>query len=110
MLRGRMGCEKNTRIGRRGSKVPGGWASLGLGSGQNQLIGRKGLAGTIRVGCSCRPFLLTKFFTCRRNNQAAATHMLVEAIFWLHPPVWSLGVRLVEERERACEEQVLKAA
>lgn len=33
--------------------------------------------------------------------------MLVEAIFWFHPLVWWLGTRLVEERERACDEEVL---
>jgi len=44
----------------------------------------------------------------RRDNLAAAIHMLVEAIFWFHPLVWWLGKRLVEERERACDEEVLK--
>jgi hypothetical protein len=33
--------------------------------------------------------------------------MIVEAIFWFHPLVWWLGARLVEERERACDESVL---
>jgi uncharacterized protein (TIGR03435 family) len=33
--------------------------------------------------------------------------MLVEALFWFHPLVWWLGTRLVEERERACDEEVL---
>jgi bla regulator protein blaR1 len=44
----------------------------------------------------------------RRDNLAAAFHMLVEAIFWFHPLVWWLGTRLVEERERACDEEVLE--
>ena len=43
----------------------------------------------------------------RRDNLAAAAHMLVEAIFWFHPLVWWLGARLIEERERACDEAVL---
>jgi uncharacterized protein (TIGR03435 family) len=43
----------------------------------------------------------------RRDNLAAAIHMLVEAIFWFHPLVWWMGARLVEERERACDEEVL---
>jgi uncharacterized protein (TIGR03435 family) len=34
--------------------------------------------------------------------------MAVEAIFWFHPLVWWLGARLVEERERACDEEVLR--
>jgi len=33
--------------------------------------------------------------------------MEVEAIFWFHPLVWWLGARLVEERERVCDEEVL---
>jgi bla regulator protein BlaR1 len=44
----------------------------------------------------------------RRDNLAAAMHMLVEAIFWFHPLAWWLGARLVEERERACDEEVLR--
>jgi len=44
----------------------------------------------------------------RRDNLAAALHMLVEAIFWFHPLVWWIGARLVEERERACDEEVLR--
>jgi len=43
----------------------------------------------------------------RRDNLTAAIHMLVEAIFWFNPLVWWLGARLVEERERACDEAVL---
>lgn len=45
---------------------------------------------------------------CRRDNLAAALHMLVEAVFWFHPLVWWLGARLVDERERACDEEVLR--
>jgi len=44
----------------------------------------------------------------RRDNLAAAMHMLVEAVFWFHPLVWWLGARMVEERERACDEDVLE--
>jgi bla regulator protein BlaR1 len=43
----------------------------------------------------------------RRDNLAAALHMLVQAVCWFHPLVWWLGARLVEERERACDEAVL---
>ncbi len=45
---------------------------------------------------------------CRHDNLVAAIHMVVEAIFWFHPLVWWLGARLVEERERACDEDVLQ--
>jgi bla regulator protein BlaR1 len=44
----------------------------------------------------------------RRDNLAAAIHMVVEALFWFHPLVWWIGARLVEERERACDEEVLR--
>jgi uncharacterized protein (TIGR03435 family) len=44
----------------------------------------------------------------RRDNLTAAVHMLVEAIFWFYPLVWWVGVRLIDERERACDEEVLK--
>lgn len=44
----------------------------------------------------------------RRDNLAAAIHMVVETIFWFYPLVWWLGARLVEERERACDEEVLE--
>ncbi|MGC2401595.1 MAG: M56 family metallopeptidase [Acidobacteriaceae bacterium] len=44
----------------------------------------------------------------RRDNLAAAIHMLVEAIFWFHPLVWWVGARSLEERERACDEAVLE--
>jgi beta-lactamase regulating signal transducer with metallopeptidase domain len=44
----------------------------------------------------------------RRDNLFAAVHMMVEAAFWFHPLVWWIGARLVEERERACDEEVLR--
>lgn len=43
----------------------------------------------------------------RRDNLAGAIHMAVEALFWFHPVVWWIGARLVEEREHACDEDVL---
>lgn len=43
----------------------------------------------------------------RRDNLATAIHMGVEALFWFHPLVWWLGARLMDERERACDEEVL---
>jgi len=43
----------------------------------------------------------------RRDNLFASIHMIVEAMFWFHPLVWWIGAKLVEERERACDEEVL---
>lgn len=45
----------------------------------------------------------------RRDNLTGALHMLVEALFWFHPLVWWIGSRLVDERERACDEAVVAA-
>ena len=44
----------------------------------------------------------------RRDNLTFTLHMIVEALFWFHPLVWWIGARLVEERERACDEAVLE--
>ncbi len=46
----------------------------------------------------------------RRDNLTAAIHMVVEALFWFHPLVWWIERRLVEEREKACDEEVLRMA
>jgi uncharacterized protein (TIGR03435 family) len=45
----------------------------------------------------------------RRDNLTAAIHMVVQAAFWLHPAVWWIKGRLLEERERACDEAVLQS-
>jgi bla regulator protein BlaR1 len=44
----------------------------------------------------------------RRDNLTAAIHTVVEALFWFHPMVWWMERRLVAERERACDEEVLQ--
>jgi beta-lactamase regulating signal transducer with metallopeptidase domain len=44
----------------------------------------------------------------RHDNLAAALHMLVEAAFWFHPLIWWIEGRMVEERERACDEAVVQ--
>jgi bla regulator protein BlaR1 len=44
----------------------------------------------------------------RHDNLTAAAHMVVEILFWFHPLVWWLGTRLVDERERACDEDVIR--
>jgi bla regulator protein BlaR1 len=43
------------------------------------------------------------------DNLAAAVHMAAEAIFWFHPLVWWIERRMIDERERACDEAVLHA-
>jgi len=43
----------------------------------------------------------------RRDNVFAGLHMMVEALVWFHPLVWWLGARLLEDRELACDEEVL---
>jgi TonB family protein len=43
----------------------------------------------------------------RRDNLAATAHIVVETLFWFHPVVWWIGRRLIDERERACDEAVV---
>ncbi|MEO6080058.1 MAG: M56 family metallopeptidase [Steroidobacteraceae bacterium] len=43
-----------------------------------------------------------------RDNFTASLHMRVEILFWFYPLVWWIGSRLIEERERACDEQVIR--
>ena len=43
----------------------------------------------------------------RRDNLLVSIHMIVEAVFWFHPLVWWIGARLIEERECACDEDVV---
>jgi TonB family protein len=43
----------------------------------------------------------------RRDNLLALVHTAVNAVFWFHPLVWWIGARLIDERERACDERVL---
>src|SRR5262249_51283062 len=45
----------------------------------------------------------------RRDNLSALIHLLAQAAFWFHPMVWWIGARLVDERERACDEAVVDA-
>jgi uncharacterized protein (TIGR03435 family) len=45
----------------------------------------------------------------RRDNLTFAIHMVVETLFWFHPLVWWIGSRLIEERERACDQAVVQA-
>jgi bla regulator protein BlaR1 len=44
----------------------------------------------------------------RRDNFTAGIHMVSEAVFWFHPVVWWIGARLVDERESACDEEVVR--
>jgi uncharacterized protein (TIGR03435 family) len=43
-----------------------------------------------------------------RDNLIAVVQMFVETVFWFHPLVWWIGKRIFHERERACDEEVLK--
>jgi bla regulator protein BlaR1 len=43
----------------------------------------------------------------RRDNLFSHLQCLVESLFWFYPLVWWIGRRQVDERERACDEQVL---
>ena len=43
-----------------------------------------------------------------RDNLWSALHMLVNVVFWFHPVVWWIGAKMVQERERACDESVIR--
>jgi bla regulator protein blaR1 len=43
----------------------------------------------------------------RRDNMLALMQIVVNAVFWFYPLVWWISARLVDERERACDERVL---
>jgi bla regulator protein BlaR1 len=43
----------------------------------------------------------------RRDNLTASIHMLIQAIFWFYPLVWWIGARLMDEREQACDGEVI---
>lgn len=43
----------------------------------------------------------------RHDNLKASLHRIVETLFWFHPLVWWIGRRMLEERERACDEAVV---
>jgi beta-lactamase regulating signal transducer with metallopeptidase domain len=44
----------------------------------------------------------------RHDNLTGLIHKTVEVLFWFHPLVWWLGARLSDERERACDQDVLQ--
>jgi uncharacterized protein (TIGR03435 family) len=43
-----------------------------------------------------------------RDNLTGLLHIAVSILFWFHPAVWWIGRRLMEERELACDEAVLR--
>ncbi|HLK69488.1 MAG TPA: TIGR03435 family protein [Bryobacteraceae bacterium] len=43
-----------------------------------------------------------------RDNLVAVIQMFVETVIWFHPLVWWIGNRIFQERERACDEEVLR--
>jgi bla regulator protein blaR1 len=45
----------------------------------------------------------------RGDLVVALLHTTVEVLFWFHPAVWWIGGRLLAERERACDEAVVRA-
>jgi bla regulator protein blaR1 len=44
----------------------------------------------------------------RRDNLTSLVHLLVLALFWFYPLVWWMQRELVKERERACDEDVVR--
>src|SRR5262249_51943656 len=44
----------------------------------------------------------------RRDNLGIAIYMMAETLFWFYPLVRWIGKNLMDERERACDEEVLR--
>lgn len=44
----------------------------------------------------------------RRDNLTGNLQMLLCCVYWFHPLVWLLDARLLAERERACDDEVLR--
>ena len=44
----------------------------------------------------------------RRDNLTGLMQMFVETVFWFHPLTWWIGKKVLQERERACDEEVVK--
>jgi bla regulator protein blaR1 len=44
----------------------------------------------------------------RGDNLAALFHLVVQTVFWFHPLSWWIGKQLITERERACDEEVIR--
>jgi uncharacterized protein (TIGR03435 family) len=44
----------------------------------------------------------------RGDNLTGLFHLGVQTVFWFHPMVWWIGARLMSERERACDEEVIR--
>jgi bla regulator protein BlaR1 len=78
-----------------------------LGVFRPVLVWPEGISGRLE-DAHLHAILAHEVWHVRRNdNLTAAIHMVVEAIFWFHPLVWWVGARMVDERERACDEEVL---
>jgi len=45
----------------------------------------------------------------RCDNLVAIMQMTVGVVWWFHPLVWWIGSRLLDEREQACDEDVLRS-
>jgi bla regulator protein blaR1 len=94
-------------VSSRASLEPGVFG-IGIGIAQPVLIWPEGISEHLEQAHLEAVLAHELWHVRRRDNLAAAIHMVVEALFWFHPLVWWLGARLVEERERACDEQVLE--
>ena len=44
----------------------------------------------------------------RRDNLIGLMQMFIETVFWFHPLTWWIGKRIFQEREQACDEEVVK--
>jgi bla regulator protein blaR1 len=55
-----------------------------------------------------KPSSHMSFVTSGAGTISSLVQMFVETVFWFHPLVWWIGKRIFQERERACDEEVLR--
>jgi bla regulator protein BlaR1 len=67
-----------------------------------------GIADTMRPGQFKAILIHELCHVRRRDNFTTAIYMIAETVFWFYPLVRWIGQRLIDERERACDEEVLR--
>ncbi len=88
--------------------TPGVMEPCVIGVWRPVLLVPSGIEDDLTAGQLAAVLLHERCHIRRRDNVTAAVHIVAEAVFWFYPLVWWLGSRLVDERERACDEEVVR--
>jgi bla regulator protein blaR1 len=78
-----------------------------LGVGRAVILWPEGLSARLTDDELAAIFTHELCHVGRRDNLFGLLHVVVEIVFWFYPVVWWLSERLVRERERACDEEVV---